>query len=173
MDAALFLGPLYVHLVQQCGGLGDWGILSWVQHNQVLWSSSTGCQSAPKTKLLLVWLIVAPPPADKEDCSLAGSLQASLSTLESTACYAVLFLAPAKGLSEPFTIFCLFFFLTWFTHRYRLVLWHALASIRFMFTGYKWRSQFKNPAYGRQRISRPMRIVGPIQFWRGCVIYLI
>ena len=31
----------------------------------------------------------------------------------------------------------------------------------------------KNPAYGRQRISRPMQIVGPIQFWRGCVIYLI
>ena len=31
----------------------------------------------------------------------------------------------------------------------------------------------KNPAYGRQRISRPMRIVGPIQFWRGCVIYLL
>ena len=31
----------------------------------------------------------------------------------------------------------------------------------------------KNPAYGRQRISRPMRIVGPIQFWRGCVIYII
>ena len=30
----------------------------------------------------------------------------------------------------------------------------------------------KNPAYGRQRISRPMRIVGPIQFWKGCVIYL-
>ena len=30
----------------------------------------------------------------------------------------------------------------------------------------------KNPAYGRQRISWPMRIVGPIQFWRGCVIYL-
>ena len=30
----------------------------------------------------------------------------------------------------------------------------------------------KNPAYGRHRISRPMRIVGPIQFWRGCVIYL-
>ena len=29
----------------------------------------------------------------------------------------------------------------------------------------------KNPAYGRQRISRPMRIVGSIQFWRGCVIY--
>ena len=29
----------------------------------------------------------------------------------------------------------------------------------------------KNPAYGRQRISRPMRIVGPIQFWRGCVIF--
>ena len=28
----------------------------------------------------------------------------------------------------------------------------------------------KNPAYGRQRISRPMRIVGPIQYWRGCVI---
>ena len=30
----------------------------------------------------------------------------------------------------------------------------------------------KNSAYGRHRISRPMRIVGPIQFWRGCVIYL-
>ena len=30
----------------------------------------------------------------------------------------------------------------------------------------------KNPAYGRHRISRPMRIVGPIQFWRGCVISL-
>ena len=27
----------------------------------------------------------------------------------------------------------------------------------------------KSPAYGRQRVSRPMRIVGPIQFWRGCV----
>ena len=31
--------------------------------------------------------------------------------------------------------------------------------------------EYKNPAYGRQRISRPMQIVGPIQFWRGCVIY--
>ena len=30
----------------------------------------------------------------------------------------------------------------------------------------------KNPAYGRHRISGPMRIVGPIQFWRVCVIYL-
>ena len=29
----------------------------------------------------------------------------------------------------------------------------------------------KNPAYGRHELSRPMRIVGPIQFWRGCVIY--
>ena len=26
---------------------------------------------------------------------------------------------------------------------------------------------FENPAYGRQRTSRPMRIVGLIQFWRG------
>ena len=33
-----------------------------------------------------------------------------------------------------------------------------------------WRE--KNPAYGRHRISRPMRIVGPIQFWSVCVIYL-
>ena len=24
----------------------------------------------------------------------------------------------------------------------------------------------KNPAYGRHQLSRPMRIVGPIQFWR-------
>ena len=30
---------------------------------------------------------------------------------------------------------------------------------------------FLNPAYGRQRISPPMRIVGPIQFWRGYVIF--
>ena len=30
----------------------------------------------------------------------------------------------------------------------------------------------KNPAYGRQRISRLMRIVGPIQFCKSCVIYL-
>ena len=30
----------------------------------------------------------------------------------------------------------------------------------------------KNPAYGRQRISPPMRMEGPIQFWRICVIYL-
>ena len=30
----------------------------------------------------------------------------------------------------------------------------------------------KNSAYGRQRISQPMQILGPIQFWRGCVIYL-
>ena len=29
----------------------------------------------------------------------------------------------------------------------------------------------ENHAYGRQIISRPMRIVGPIQFWRGCMIY--
>ena len=30
----------------------------------------------------------------------------------------------------------------------------------------------KNPSYGRHRISQPMRIVGPMQFWRVCVIYL-
>ena len=30
----------------------------------------------------------------------------------------------------------------------------------------------KNPIYGRHQLSWPMRIVGPIQFWRGCVIYL-
>ena len=29
----------------------------------------------------------------------------------------------------------------------------------------------KNPAYGRHQLSRPMRIVGPKQFLRGCVIY--
>jgi hypothetical protein len=32
-------------------------------------------------------------------------------------------------------------------------------------------TQKKNPAYGRHQLSRPMRIVGPIKFWRGCVIY--
>ena len=31
----------------------------------------------------------------------------------------------------------------------------------------------KNPAYGRHQLSRPMRIVGPIQIWKGCVIYLL
>ena len=37
-----------------------------------------------------------------------------------------------------------------------------------------WRASLikKNPAYGRQTISRPMQIVGPIQFWRGFLIYL-
>ena len=30
----------------------------------------------------------------------------------------------------------------------------------------------KNPAYGRHQLSRPRRIIRPIQFWRGCVIYL-
>ena len=29
----------------------------------------------------------------------------------------------------------------------------------------------KNPAYGRHQLSRPVQIVGPIQFWRGCMIY--
>ena len=33
-------------------------------------------------------------------------------------------------------------------------------------------SSWKNPAYGRQRISWLILIVGLIQFWRGCVIYL-
>ena len=32
-------------------------------------------------------------------------------------------------------------------------------------------SSYKNPAYGRHQLSQPMQIVGPIQFWRGCVIY--
>ena len=30
----------------------------------------------------------------------------------------------------------------------------------------------KNSTYGRHQLSQPMRILGPIQFWRGCVIYL-
>ena len=30
---------------------------------------------------------------------------------------------------------------------------------------------FLNPAYRRHQLSQPMRVVGPIQFWRGCVIY--
>ena len=36
----------------------------------------------------------------------------------------------------------------------------------------QWQTLKKNPAYGRYQLSRPMRIVGPIQFWRGCMIYL-
>ena len=31
----------------------------------------------------------------------------------------------------------------------------------------------QNPEYGRQRISRPLRIAGSIQFWRDCLIYLL
>ena len=31
---------------------------------------------------------------------------------------------------------------------------------------------YKNPPYGAHQLSRPMRIVGPIKFWKGCVIYL-
>ena len=36
----------------------------------------------------------------------------------------------------------------------------------------KFNNQTKNPAYGRQRISQPMRIGGLIQFLKGCMIYL-
>ena len=35
----------------------------------------------------------------------------------------------------------------------------------------KWEKEKENPLYGRHQLSRPMRIVGQIQFWRGCVIY--
>ena len=31
--------------------------------------------------------------------------------------------------------------------------------------------KMKNPAYGRHQFSWPLRIVGPIQIWRGCVIH--
>ena len=31
----------------------------------------------------------------------------------------------------------------------------------------------KNPAYGRHQLCRPMRIVGPIQIWRGCMMYAL
>ena len=33
-------------------------------------------------------------------------------------------------------------------------------------------SLIKNPAYGRHQLSRPMRIIGLIKIWRGCMIYL-
>ena len=33
-------------------------------------------------------------------------------------------------------------------------------------------SYYKNSAYGRHQLSWPMRPVGPIQIWRGSVIYL-
>ena len=35
------------------------------------------------------------------------------------------------------------------------------------------RALFKNPAYGRHWISRSMRILGLLQFWRSCVIVII
>ena len=33
-------------------------------------------------------------------------------------------------------------------------------------------NEIKNSLYGTHQLSRPMRIVDPIQIWRGCVIYL-
>ena len=46
-----------------------------------------------------------------------------------------------------------------------------------VFSCYSWKFLYnscfkKNPAYGRHQLSRPMRIVGPIQIWRGCMVYL-
>ena len=47
-------------------------------------------------------------------------------------------------------------------------MWHKVCV-----NNYPSNSALKNPAYGRQRISWPMRIVGPIQFWRACMIIYI
>ena len=62
------------------------------------------------------------------------------------------------------------------TNSLSAILFFILASIYKQlihpFVLFKNRSITKNPAYGRHRISRPMRIVGLIQFWRVCVIYL-
>ena len=45
--------------------------------------------------------------------------------------------------------------------------WYKLDNLNIMT-----RLIMKNPAYGRHRISRRMRIVGQIQLLRGCMIYL-
>ena len=46
----------------------------------------------------------------------------------------------------------------------------CLLCIFFKWSYYMCLISEKNPTYGRQRISRPMRIVGPIQFlWKGCL----
>ena len=51
-------------------------------------------------------------------------------------------------------------------------LFRTIFGLSSLLLKFKLHMQMKNPAYGRQRISRPMRIVGRIQFWRGCKIYL-
>ena len=60
------------------------------------------------------------------------------------------------------------------TQAFHNIVWrHFLTNyLPTFFINWNFNVESKNPAYGRQRISRPMRIVGPIQFWRGCVIYL-
>ena len=51
--------------------------------------------------------------------------------------------------------------------------WHIVKISLFVFNTSLFLYLFyKNPAYGRHQLSRLMRIVGPIQIWRGCVIYL-
>ena len=60
------------------------------------------------------------------------------------------------------------------THHNFLQEWGSLNEIGFaiIYTDYTdLLSESKNPAYGRPRLSWPMRIVGQIQFWRGCAIY--
>ena len=41
----------------------------------------------------------------------------------------------------------------------------------FLFLFFFYRLRDLSSAYGRHQLSRPMRIVGPIQILRGCVIY--
>ena len=47
---------------------------------------------------------------------------------------------------------------------------NAYPQLSIFYTDTSYKSQ-KNSAYGRHQLSRPMRIVGPIQIWRGCMIY--
>ena len=44
--------------------------------------------------------------------------------------------------------------------------WSFYLNANLTFT-YNFQKILKNPAYGRKRICRPIRIVGPIEFWRG------
>ena len=51
-------------------------------------------------------------------------------------------------------------------------IWSQKNSVLYVCSYTSWKKiHKKNPAYGRHQLSRPMRIVVPIQFWRVCVIY--
>ena len=109
---------------------------------------------------------------------LIGKIKAAISWVSSIKLFKILVLSQKKKYISRMARRVAFIV---FDHRKKITLDIALvvSQLRsyFMF----WKGIFilhnkhlikKNPACGRQRISPPMRIVGPIQFWRGCVIFI-